>query len=312
MDLRIFTEPQQGASYDELLTVARCSEDAGFDAFFRSDHLLAFDLPGFVTPRDGTGQPGPTEAWTTLAGLARDTRAIRLGTLVSSATFRHPSMLAITVAQVDQMSGGRVELGLGTGWFDQEHTAYGIDFPPLGERFDRLEEQLQVLTGLWAAQGSFSFVGKHYQLADRPALAKAAQHPRPPLVLGGVGLKRTPQLAATYADEYNVPFQSLENTAAAFDRVRAACTMTGRSLVFSAAQPICVGATEADVRSRAEVLGRSPEALRAEGLAGSPAEVVERIAMFADLGATRLYLQTLDITDLDQLELIAAEVLPQL
>ena len=312
MDLRIFTEPQQGASYDELLAVARCSEDAGFDAFFRSDHLVAFDIPGFVTPRDGTGQPGPTEAWTTLAGLARDTRTIRLGTLVSSATFRHPSMLAITVAQVDQMSGGRVELGLGTGWYDQEHTSYGIDFPPLGERFDRLEEQLQVLTGLWAADGPFSFAGEHYQLADSPALAKPAQRPRPPLILGGTGPKRTPRLAAAYADEYNVPFQPLEETAVAFDRVREACALTGRSLVFSAAQPICVGATESEVRRRADVLGRSPESLRNEGLAGSPAEVVERIGLFGKLGASRLYLQTLDVTDLDQLELIATEILPQL
>ena len=265
-----------------------------------------------MTPRDGTGQPGPTEAWTTLAGLARATRTIRLGTLVSSATFRHPSVLAITVAQVDQMSGGRVELGLGTGWYDQEHTAYGLDFPPLGERFDRLEEQLQVLTGLWAAQGPFSFAGEHYRLTDSPALAKPAQRPRPPLILGGTGPKRTPRLAATYADEYNVPFASPEETAAAFDRVRAACALTGRSLVLSAAQPICVGATDADVRRRADVLGRSPGSLRAEGLAGSPAEVVERIGLFGKLGASRLYLQTLDVTDLDQLELIAAEVLPQL
>ncbi len=313
MDLRVFTEPQQGASYDDLLAVARCAEDGGYDAFFRSDHLVAFDLPGFVTPRDGTGLPGPTEAWVTLAGLARDTSRIRLGTLVSSATFRHPSMLAITVAQVDQMSGGRVELGLGTGWYDQEHTAYGIEFPPMGERFDRLEEQLQVIIGLWAADGPFSFTGRHYQLVDSPALPKPVQRPHPPLVVGGVGTRRTPRLAATYADEYNVAFQTQADTTAAYGRVREASVRTGRSPILSAAQPICVGKDEAEVRRRADFLGRDPEALRTGGgLAGTPAEVVDTIGRLAETGASRLYLQALDVTDLDQLELIAADVAPQL
>ena len=141
MELRIFTEPQQGATYDDLLAVARRAEELGFDAFFRSDHYLTMG---------GDGLPGPTDAWVTLAGLARETSRIRLGTLVTSATFRLPGPLAISVAQVDQMSGGRVELGLGAGWFEDEHTAYGIPFPPLGERFDRLEEQLAIITGLWS------------------------------------------------------------------------------------------------------------------------------------------------------------------
>src|SRR5919107_2672243 len=183
MELRIFTEPQQGASYDDLLAVARCAEDAGYDAFFRSDHYLVMG--------DGDGQPGPTDAWVTLAGLARETTSIRLGTLVTAGTFRLPGVLAISVAQVDAMSGGRVELGLGTGWYEQEHTAYGIPFPPLGERFERLEEQLQVVRGLWS-DGPFSFEGKHYRLADSPALPKPAQRPGPPIVMGGFGAKRTP------------------------------------------------------------------------------------------------------------------------
>ena len=178
MKLRIFVEPQQGATYEQLLAVARATEELGFDAFFRSDHYLAMG---------GDGLPGPTDAWVTLAALARETTRIRLGTLVSSATFRWPGVLAITVAQVDAMSGGRVELGLGTGWYDGEHTAYGIPFPTLGERFERLEEQLAILTGLWATPvgEKFSYSGAHYSLADSPALPKPFQKPRPPLIVGG-------------------------------------------------------------------------------------------------------------------------------
>lgn len=305
------TEPQQGASYDELLAVARTTEDCGFDAFFRSDHYLAFDFPGFVTPRGGTGRPGPTDAWITLAGLARETSRIRLGTMVTAGTFRLPGVLAITVAQVDAMSGGRVELGLGTGWFEQEHTAYGIPFPALGERFERLEEQLEIVTGSWAAQSSYSFSGTHYELVGSPALPKPVQA-QVPVIVGGSGTVRTPRLAARFATEFNLPFASLEATAAQFDRVRAAAAQTGRELVLSACQAVCVGRDDAEVRRRAEVLGRSPDDLRANGLAGTPAEVVERIGRFAEVGATRLYLQLLDLTDLDQLELVAAEVLPQL
>jgi len=141
MELRIFTEPQQGASYDDLLAVAGKAEDCGFAAFFRSDHFLRMG--------DGDGLPGPTDSWVTLGALARETTTIRLGTLVTSATFRHPGPLAISVAQVDQMSGGRVELGLGAGWFADEHTAYGLEFPDTVGRFDRFEEQLAVITGLW-------------------------------------------------------------------------------------------------------------------------------------------------------------------
>jgi F420-dependent oxidoreductase-like protein len=303
MDLRIFTEPQQGATYDDLLRVARTAEDAGYDAFFRSDHYLAMG---------GDGLPGPTDAWITLAGLARETSRIRLGTLVTAATFRLPGVLAITVAQVDAMSGGRVELGLGTGWYEQEHTAYGIPFPPLGERFDRFEEQLQVVTGLWEADGPFSFRGEHYQVVDSPALPKPAQRPRPPVIVGGGGPKRTPRLAATYADEFNLPFQSVEATQAQFGRVREACAQTGRELVLSAAQVLCVGRDEAEVARRSAAIGREPAELRENGLAGTPAEVVEKIGRYAAVGATRLYLQVLDLSDLEHLELVASEVMPAL
>ncbi|GAA4953734.1 F420-dependent oxidoreductase-like protein [Nonomuraea thailandensis] len=302
MKLRIFTEPQQGATYDDLLTVAQATERLGFDAFFRSDHYQ----------RIGPGDPGPgsTDAWITLAGLARETSGIRLGTLVSPATFRLPGPLAISVAQVDQMSGGRVELGFGTGWFDGEHAAYGIPFPPAGERFGRFEEQLEIVTGLWTAQDTYSFEGSYYRLADSPALPKPVQRPRPPLIIGGVGVKRTPRLAATYADEYNVPFHTLADTGAAFDRVRAACEATGRTVLLSAAQVTVVGKDRAEVERRATAIGEDPDRLRESGLAGTPEEIVAKIGEFAGLGAERIYLQILDLGDLDHLELIAAEVLP--
>lgn len=213
MDLRIFTEPQQGATYDTLLTVAKATEDLGFDAFFRSDHYLRMG--------DGDGLPGPTDAWITLAGLARETKRIRLGTLMTAGTFRLPGVLAIQVAQVDQMSGGRVELGLGAGWFEEEHTAYGIPFPK--EKIARLEEQLAIVTGLWATEpgSTFDFHGTYYDLKDSPALPKPAQR-KVPVLIGGQGATRTPRLAARYADEFNMPFGSVEDSKRQFDRVRAA------------------------------------------------------------------------------------------
>jgi F420-dependent oxidoreductase-like protein len=308
VDLRIFTEPQQGASYDQLLRLARASEDAGFDAFFRSDHYLAMG---------GDGLPGPTDAWLTLAGLARETSRIRLGTLVTAATFRLPGPLAISVAQVDAMSGGRVELGLGSGWFAEEHTAYGIPFPSLGERFDKLEEQMAIVTGLWAtpAGETFSFAGRHYTLTDSPALPKPVQQPGPPVIVGGAGAKRTPALAARYAAEFNMPFASAAAAGEQFGRVREALAAAGRdesSMTWSAAQAVCCGKDDAEVRRRAEAIGRDVDQLRAEAIAGTPTECVERIRQYAEQGATRIYLQTLDVDDLDHIELIASEVAPQL
>ena len=303
MDLRIFTEPQQGASYDDLLRVARCAEDAGYDAFFRSDHYLAMG--------DVHGRPGPTDAWITLAGLARDTSRIRLGTLVTAATFRAPARLAVAVAQVDQMSGGRVELGLGTGWFEEEHLAFGLPFPSLAERFERFEEQLEILSGLWTSDGPFSFEGKHYRLHDNPALVRPVQSPLP-LIIGGGGARRTPRLAAQYATEFNMPFASVEDRAAQFGNVRKAAEETGRSLVLSAAQVLCMGRDDAEVRRRAEAIGRDPGELRENGLGGTPDQVVEKLGRFAEVGATRMYLQVLDLADLDQLDLVASAVAPQL
>jgi F420-dependent oxidoreductase-like protein len=308
MRLRIFTEPQQGARYDTLLRVARAAEDLGFDAFFRSDHYLSIG--------DGSGLPGPTDSWVTLAGLARDTSRIRLGTLVTAATFRYPGPLAISVAQVDQMSDGRVELGLGAGWYEAEHQAYAIPFPPLAERFDRYEEQLAVITGLWDTPegGTFSFSGTYYTITDSPALPKPVQRPRPPVIIGGGGERRTPRLAAKYADEYNIAFVTVDDTAAAFGRVRAACDAAGRhetSMIYSAAQTVCCGRSRAEVDRRAAAIGRKADELADTGLAGTPDEIVAKINKFADIGAEHLYLQVLDLDDLGHLELIAAEVLPR-
>ena len=303
MKLRIFTEPQQGATYDDLLAVAQATERLGFDAFFRSDHYM----------RIGAGDPGvgSTDAWVTLGALARETSRIRLGTLVTPATFRLPGPLAISVAQADQMSGGRVELGLGAGWFEREHAAYGIPFPATGERFARLEEQLEIIRGLWTAEGRYSYDGRHYQVTDSPALPKPVRRPHPPIIIGGVGAKLTPRLAATYADEYNVPFKTLDETAAAFGRVRRAASEAGRTLVLSAAKTVCVGRDKAELDRRAEAIGQDLHDLRESGLAGTPAEVVQRIGELAEAGAERVYLQVIDLGDLEHLELIAAEVLPQ-
>ena len=306
VDLRIFTEPQQGASYETLLRMATAAEDLGFDAFFRSDHYLKMG--------DVSGLPGPTDAWITLAGLARDTARIRLGTLVTPATFRFPGPLAVSVAQVDAMSGGRVEFGFGAGWFDAEHAAYAIPFPDTRERFDRLAEQLEIITRMWETPVGdlFNYTGTYYSVTNSPALPKSAQQPRPPVIIGGGGPTRTPRLAARYADEFNLPFSSIDDTAAAYDRVRHACEAAGRdetTIRFSAAQVVCCGRTSEELARRAAVIGRDPEELRKHGLAGTPADIAVKIAKFAGIGATRMYLQVLDLTDIEHLELLS-ELIP--
>ena len=304
VELCVFTEPQQGASYDTVLAHAQAAERLGFAGWFRSDHYLAMG--------DGDGLPGPTDAWTTLAGLARETSRIRLGTLVSSATYRHPGILAIQVAQVDAMSGGRVELGLGTGWFEAEHRAYGIPFPP--RRFDLLEEELAIVTGLWATPTGerFSFDGSTYRLEDAPPLPKPVQSPLP-VIVGGLGPSRTPALAARYATEYNAGFAEEDAMVAAFERVAVAARSIGRdpaSIKRSVAHQTVVGRTEAEYRERAARVGADPDRLRAQHLGGTPREIADRVAGYGALGAERVYLQVWDMTDLDQVELLAEALLP--
>ncbi|MEU4739609.1 LLM class F420-dependent oxidoreductase [Actinosynnema sp. NPDC023658] len=308
MELRIFTEPQQGAAYDDLLAVARTAEAAGYGAFFRSDHYLKMG--------DVDGLPGPTDAWITLAGLARDTKTIRLGTLMTAATFRHPGPLAISVAQVDQMSGGRVEFGFGAGWFEAEHTAYGLPFPSTVERFERYEEQLEIITGLWGTPvgQTYDFTGEHYRLAGSPALPKPAHDI--PVLVGGTGRKRTPALAAKFADEFNLPFQDADTAVEVLARVDAACEAIGRDpadITRSAAFVVCVGRDDAEVARRAGAIGREVDELRRNGLAGTPDEVVDKLGAWRErTGISRAYLQVLDLADLDHVEFIAASVAPQL
>jgi F420-dependent oxidoreductase-like protein len=306
MRFRVFVEPQEGATYAEQLAVAQLAEQLGFDAFFRSDHYISFTF--------GDGLPGPTDAWTTLAGIARETTTLRLGTLVSPVTFRQPGPLAITVAQVDAMSNGRAELGLGAGWNDREHAAYGIPFPSTRERFDIFEEQLAIITGLWATPVGerFSFAGQHYSLVDSPALPKPVQQP-PPVVIGGLGTTRTPRLAARFASEFNVMFAPPDQYPVVAGRVHAACERIGRdpaSLPASVANTVICGVDDAELRRRAERVQRTPEAARAYGIGGTPAEVVDRIGAYRDVGAETIYLQVLDLRDLDHLYLLASEVLP--
>jgi F420-dependent oxidoreductase-like protein len=309
MELRIFAEPQEGASYDQQLVMAQAAESHGFGAFFRSDHLLRI--------KPGSGLPGPTESWVTLGALARETTSIRLGTMVTSATFRLPGLLAVAAAQVDAMSEGRLELGLGTGWFEAEHNAYGIPFPPLRERFGRLEEQLTILTGMWSTPVNelFSFDGEHYELANCPALPKPVQRPHPPIIIGGLGTRRTPALAARFADEFNVPFAPVTVTAERFQGVRAACEAAGRDpdeLVYSHAVTVCCGRDGAELERRAGRIGRDVGELRVSGAAGSPEEVLARLDEFRRAGAARCYLQVIDLDDTDHVALIAAEVMPHL
>lgn len=308
-DIRIFTEPQQGGTYDDLLAVAQRAEQCGYGAFFRSDHYLSMG--------DGDGLPGPTDAWVTLGGIARETSTIRLGTLVTAATFRLPGPLAISVAQVDQMSNGRVELGIGAGWYQQEHEAYGIPFPELGARFDNLEEQTAIIHGLWntPADETFSYDGDVWQVTDSPALPKPVQAGGPPILIGGGGATRTPRLAARYAAEFNMPFAPIERFTSQCDNVGRACETEGRdpdSLVYSIALVACVGENDAHVERRAAAIGRDAGEVRENGIGGTPDEAATTMRRWIDAGAERIYLQILDLSDLDQLDLIAESVAPLL
>ncbi|MEU5695700.1 LLM class F420-dependent oxidoreductase [Actinosynnema sp. NPDC020468] len=308
MDFRAFVAPQLADTYDSLAAFALTAEAAGYGALFVSDHLVRIG-PGETAPS------APGDAWTTLAGLARDTSTIRLGTLVTSATFRHPGPLAISVAQVDRMSGGRVDFGFGAGWHEEEHTAFGLPFPDVRERFDRFEEQLEIITGLWGTPvgETFSFAGKHYTLTDSPALPKPAQA-SVPLVIGGRGRTRTPALAARFADEFNTAFQAPEAAKELFDRFDAAARAIGRdpgTVVHSVALRVVVGRDDAEVARRAGVEEEIGRQLNVEQLRGTPGQVVDRLGEWAELGVGRVYLSFNDQNDLDHVELLASEVFPQ-
>ncbi len=307
MGLRIFTEPQLGASYDQLLAIAQTAEACGFDAFFRSDHYLKMG--------SASGMPGYTDAWITLAGLARDTSTIRLGTLVTPVTFRSVGAFIVTATQVDQMSNGRVEVGLGAGWYEAEHKAYGLPFPDMRARHDLLEDQLAILHGVWTAApgATFEFKGRTTSVSLEADTLRSVQRPHPPIVMGGRGGPRSARLAAAYADEYNVSFRPDIETREIHDSVRTVCERDGRdpsTLTWSAGQVLCCGRTDAEIARRAAAIRREVPELREHGLAGTPEEVLDKLARFAANGIDRFYLQVLDITDLDHLRLVADEVLP--
>jgi F420-dependent oxidoreductase-like protein len=303
--LRVLMEPRDGASYDDILALARATEQAGFDAFFRSDHLLGGN--------PDNPQYKPTDCWTTLGGLARDTSRVRLGALMTAATFRQPGLLATIVASVDDMSGGRAELGIGAAWYTREHEAFGLPFPSLGERFDRLEEQLAVITGLWHANPDegFSFDGRHYQVKDNRTPPRVSQQPHPPIIIGGGGPKRTPALAARYAAEFNAAYGG--DPAERFERFARACEAIGRdprSARLSAVLPVAIGSTGAEIERRGQIVA-SPM-LREAAVIGPPAALTDRVADLAKAGADTVYLHVFDIHDLDHIALIGAEVLPAL
>ncbi|MBV8785407.1 MAG: LLM class F420-dependent oxidoreductase [Mycobacterium sp.] len=320
MQCRIFTDPSNGGTYQELLESAKLAEELGFAGFFLSDHYLPFA---------GDGGVGPTDVWTTLAGLARETSRIRLGSLVTSVTFRHPGALAITVAQVDAMSEGRIEFGLGAGYFEPEHRAYGIPFPPVGQRFDRLGEALELITGLWKTPVGqrYSYDGRCFQIQDSPALPKPWQRPGPPIILGGIGKKRTPALAARFADEFNLQTSRRRTPADQRKSELKTDDVCGQiDLVRSAAERI--GRDPADVAfSMSALIGVADQAEAAldpgnfgsqtfDGttFSGSPAQIVNEFGPYAELGISRVYVRApADMTGLAKnFELFASDVLPQL
>jgi F420-dependent oxidoreductase-like protein len=312
MRFALMTEPQQGLSYTEILALARTAEETGFETFFRSDHYASF--PG------ATGLP-TTDAWATIAGLARDTRRIGLGVLVSPVTFRHPGNLAKVVATAAEMSGGRVELGVGAGWNEAEHRQHGLRFPPLGERFDMLEEHLAIVHGLWTEPDGWSYEGHHWQVSDahfnpKPAAPAGRRHPN--LIVGGGGGPRMASLVARYADEVNVSSLAPQKVAAAYGRVRDACERIGRNageVTCSAMTGVLVGSDDADVHRRvndiAALMGRGgadAEVWLAERrerwIIGTPDDARRRVAEFEAAGVQRIMLQDFLPRDLDMVRLL--------
>ena len=303
MRIRVLLEPHHGATYAQILAMARAAEEAGFDAFFRSDHYLGIDP-------DDTGYR-PTDSWTTLAGLAVQTERVRLGTLMTASTYRQPGPLAIAVATVDAMSGGRAELGIGAAWYEREHRFFGIPFPPLGERFDRLGEQLDIITGLWATRPGerFSYHGQHYQLEECASIPRPAR--RPPVIIGGAGPRRTPALAARFADEFNSGMA--EGVAERFANFRRICEQSGRDpaqVRLSTTLPVCCGETRAEAARRAEALGEHGLRMLRLGVTGDPGDVTGRLAELAEASADTVYFHLYDAADLDHIRLLGRDVLP--
>jgi F420-dependent oxidoreductase-like protein len=313
MRFALMIEPQQGLTYAEQLAVAQHAESAGFEALFRSDHYESF--------------PGPvdnptTDAWAVIAGLARETTRIHLGTLVSPITFRLPGNIAKVVATVDEMSGGRIELGLGTGWHESEHRRHGFPFPPISERADMLEEQLQIVRGLWTEPDGWSFSGRHYSIDD--ALFRPKPVPRPRILVGGGGTPRSMRIAARWADEFNLSSSTPQLARDKFAALTAACEVAGRdpaSLTRSAMVGVLVGATAGELRGREKAvlaaLGEDAgsgwlDERRQRWIYGTPDEARARIERYADAGVERMMLQDFVPRDLDMIDLLGGEIVARM
>jgi F420-dependent oxidoreductase-like protein len=313
MRFALMTEPQQGLTYEEILALARTAEESGLESFFRSDHYASFP---------GEGGLPTTDAWATLGGLARETERIGLGTLVSPVTFRSPGNIAKVIQTVDEMSGGRIEAGFGAGWNEDEHAQLGIGFPPLGERYDMLEEQLAIIHGLWTEPDGWSYDGAHWQVRGSRRHGDVARGGRrhPHIILGGKGGPRMARLVALYADEFNLNSASPKDAPEAYARVRSACAQHGRDpdeLVFSAMTGVLVAETDADLRARVAdllaALGQSDAdgetwlaERRGRWIMGTPDEARERVATLESLGTQRVMLQDFLPRDLDHVRLMGA------
>jgi F420-dependent oxidoreductase-like protein len=311
MDLCLMIEGQEGVTWPQWLDIAHACERHGIASLFRSDHYM--NLDGQHPER------GSLDAWGTLCGLAAATTTLRLGTMVSPASFRHPSVLAKLVVTADHISGGRIDLGLGAGWHEREHAAYGFPFAGLRTRMDVLEEQLQVLVGAWA-EGPFSFAGRHYRLDQLKAQPKALQQAHPPLIMGGTAGPRGAALAARYADEYNTTFPTLEEIGERRERIHQACAETGRDpLPFSVMTALVTGADAGELRERvgrlADKMGADPAQLLADPpsgwIVGTLDEATEQLLAIREAGVDRIMCQQLVHDDLDAIELLGRQLAPR-
>jgi len=313
MRYALMTEPQQGMSYDEILAIARTAEEAGFEAYFRSDHYASFPGESGLTT---------TDAWATLAGLARETSTIRLGTLVSPVTFRIPGNLAKVIQTVDEMADGRIEAGFGAGWNADEHAQLGIPFPPIGERYDRLEEQMAIIHGLWTEPDGWSFEGEHWQVRDARRHGEIARRGRrhPHIIFGGKGHRRMASLVARFGDEFNLISAAPEDVGAAYGRIREACRAERRDpdeVVYSAMTGVLVAETERDLRARvADLLGAFGQTdadgdtwlaeRRGRWVMGTPDEAHERVRALEREGVQRIMLQDFLPRDLEHVRLMGS------
>lgn len=309
MDVCVFVEPEQGTTIHQMLDLACRAEDLGFAGFYSSDHILPLTRKAQRVPA--------RDVWMTLTAIAARTERIEIGSMMSSATFRHPGMLTVASATLHEISHGRSTLGIGAGWFEAEHHAYGIAYPPQAERFERLEEQFRIIRRLFdlGPDERLTFSGKHYDLLDCPGPFSLAEHSRPRLIAGGLGQRHTPRIAASFADEFNVPPSAPDVAPRLFESANAACRELGRdprSLDLSAGLVVCCGRTASIVDRRLAAvissMGYSPESVVAQGGVGNPASLRRRLERFAADGAKRAYLQLFDLGDLEHLDDIASAI----